>query len=212
MDGVHDLGGRQGFGPVQFASDESAFHARWEGRVFAMVQSAFGVGAFINVDHFRHTIERIAPVAYLEDGYYGRWLGALETALVEAALLQADQVSRRAARPASPPERFERGDGPAHGARVLETAPAHAVGQVVRTATHGKPGHTRLPGYARGRVGVVTALHGGWVFPDTHAHGQGEQPEHLYTVRFSGSELWGADCDDGVEVCLDLFESYLEAQ
>ena len=93
MDGIHDLGGREGFGQIEHETDRETFHARWESRVFAMAQMGFAIGAFRNVDHFRHAIERINPIAYLEDGYYGRWLGGLETALVEAELLPADFVA-----------------------------------------------------------------------------------------------------------------------
>ena len=209
MDGIHDLGDREGFGQIEHETDRETFHARWESRVFAMAQMGFAIGAFRNVDHFRHAIERINPIAYLEDGYYGRWLGGLETALVEAELLPAEGVSTRAARPVPQPE------FPAHETRAptagreLPSAAAFPVGTRVRAAPHGKPGHTRLPAYARGRVGTVVAQHGGWVFPDTNAHGAGEQPQHLYTVRFDGDELWGENSDPDLEVCIDLFESYL---
>ena len=212
MDGIHDLGGREGFGPVEHSEQKSArgpFHAHWESRVFAMAQMGFAIGAFRNVDHFRHAIERINPVAYLEDGYYGRWLGGLETALVEAELLPADAVSARAARPAPQSVLPEQEARTPTAGRALSTEAVFAVGARVRTASHGKPGHTRLPAYVRGRVGTVVALHGGWVFPDTNAHGAGEQPQHLYTVRFDGEELWGENGDSDLEVCIDLFESYL---
>jgi nitrile hydratase len=93
---------------------------------------------------------------------------------------------------------------------VVATAPRFLAGDPVRTRATGKPGHTRLPGYARGKRGVVVVGHGGWVFPDSNAHGRGEQPQHLYTVAFSGEVLWGESAEPGTRVMLDLFESYLE--
>ena len=71
-------------------------------------------------------------------------------------------------------------------------------------------GHTRLPRYARGRAGIVEADRGGYVFPDASAEGSGEAPQRLYTVVFSGRELWGEDADPTLSVSLDLWESYLE--
>ncbi len=222
MDGIHDLGGRQGFGPVVGEADEPAFHQRWEARVFAMVGAAEAAGALRNTDQFRHAIERIDPVAYLTHGYYGRWLGGIETLLREAGVIGDDELARRiaalggdpgaatAARPADPPDRVSYGPAGSGNQRVLDVPPRFAAGDRVRTAATGRRGHTRLPGYARGRAGTVIARHGGWVFPDSNAHGRGERPQHLYTVSFTGETLWGEDAEPGVTVNLDLFESYLE--
>jgi len=94
---------------------------------------------------------------------------------------------------------------------ILEAAPpAFAEGDTVRARNLNPPGHTRLPRYARGHVGVVVALHGAHVFPDSHAHGKGEDPHPLYTVRFTATELWGAAANPRDSVCLDLWEPYLE--
>lgn len=221
MDGIHDLGGRHGFGRVERAAEEPVFHARWEAKVFAMLRAASAAGVVRNSDQFRHAIERIDPVAYLTHGYYGRWLGGIETLLreagvVDAAALEArlaelggDPAAPAAARPAERPDPVP----PATAAgtrRVIADPPRFAVGARVRTRAHGTAGHTRLPGYARGRIGRIVQQHGGWVFPDSNAHGRGEQPQHLYTVAFTGDELWGVDTEPGLEVSLDLFEPYLE--
>jgi nitrile hydratase subunit beta len=88
--------------------------------------------------------------------------------------------------------------------------PRFSCGDRVRTFSWPATGHTRLPAYARGRSGTVAAWHGAWVFPDSNAHGRGESPQHLYTVAFEGTELWGAEAENGSSVSLDLFESYLE--
>ena len=221
MDGIHDLGGKEGFGAIEREIDEPVFHARWERRVFGISVTGAG-GAARNADHFRHAIERIAPAAYLTHGYYGRWLGGLEIRIVEAGVLDTAAIDRRAlelgaspndlvaARPAPRPDRVDYWPEAEGNRRTVERAPRFARGARVRTRIHGVSGHTRLPAYARARVGVVTALHGAWVYPDTNAHGRGEAPQHLYTVAFDGRELWGDDAERGVVVHLDLFEPYLE--
>jgi nitrile hydratase beta subunit len=222
MDGIHDLGGREGFGAVDRETDEPVFHARWEARVFGISVTGSG-GATRNTDHFRHAIERIEPAAYLTHGYYGRWLGGLETRIVEAGILDTASITRRAiergasandliaARPSALPDRIDYRPTEDGSRRDVRGDARFVVGARVRTRVHGVAGHTRLPAYARGRIGVITARHGGWVYPDTNAHGRGENPQHLYTVAFDGRELWGDDAESHVVVHLDLFEPYLEA-
>jgi len=221
MDGIHDLGGKQGFGAVIREDAEPVFHERWESRVFGMSSLGSG-GAARSLDQSRHAIERIDPGAYLTHGYYGRWLGALENLVVEALILDAATITRRAvelgaratdliaARPSSNPDRIGYEPSDAGHRRAVAALPRFAIGDRVRTQSHGVPGHTRLPAYARGRHGTIVSWHDGWVFPDTNAHGHGENPQHLYTVAFQGSELWGIDAEPGVVVHLDLFEPYLE--
>lgn len=239
MDGVHDTGGRQGFGPVRRGPSQGGhqapFGARWEARVFACVMGLGGV-AIRNTDHFRHAVERVRPDAYLTHGYYGRWLGGLETLAIEAGVLQRTQLDARAEalgarpdttvaaqpelQPARPPAHLpaaarlraaQADPSRGHALRPLAEPPAFAPGDRVRTRAHGSSGHTRLPAYARGRVGTVVAWHDGWVYPDTNAHLLGEHPQHLYTVAFDGAELWGEDAEPGTQVLLDLFEPYLAA-
>lgn len=192
MDGIHDLGGRHGFGHGLEDRDEEVFHAAWEPRIFAMASLLLGAGCF-NVDAFRHAIERVDPVAYLADGYYGRWLAAVETLVRDAG---------------GRPRPGRVADGTA--ARSLSRAPRFSVGDAVVTRNLHPRGHSRLPGYVRCRHGTVTLLQGGWVLPDTNAHGRGECPEPVYGVRFSGEELWGDAAEPGTCVHVDLFESYLE--
>lgn len=227
MDSIHDLGGRQGFGRVEPEADEPVFHDRWEAAIFTMTATARRAGAVQNTDQFRHAVERIDPIAYLTHGYYGRWLGALETLFVEAGTITSAELDqkvvdaggdRRAPVAARPdPEAFAPfpvdPDAPADGSahRELPSAPRFAVGQLVRTAAQPHTHHTRLPAYARNRVGTIHGYAGAWVFPDTNAHGLGERPQHLYSVMFSGDTLWGDETEPGVCVYLDLFEPYLEA-
>jgi nitrile hydratase subunit beta len=220
MDGIHDLGGKQGFGRVAREIDEPVFHADWEPRVFAIIRATIEGGAHGNVDQFRHAIERIDPAAYLTHTYYGRWLGGIENLLVESGLLTRAEIEARylacggkaddliASRPAADPDNVV-GEPTENAIRPLERPPLFHIGDVVWTRRHGVPGHTRLPAYARDRQGRVVASHGGWVYPDTNAHGRGETPQHLYTVAFDGAQLWGEAAEPGVVVHLDLFEPYL---
>lgn len=196
MNGIHDLGGRDGFGrvPHDAGDDETGpFRAEWEGRVFALAALTSARGCF-SADAFRHAIERLDPVTYLTAGYYGRWLGALESLVDE---LGVDLAPGRLASPGA-------------AAREVAAPPRYGVGDRVRTRNLQPRGHTRLPAYARGRCGIVTRLQGGWVFPDTNAHDAGENPQHVYAVRFEGRELWGDSAEPGTCVHLDCFESYLE--
>jgi nitrile hydratase subunit beta len=190
MDGIHDLGGMHGFGPVVVECDEPVFHAAWEGRVFALAALAIA-GGLANPDAFRHAIERLSPVEYLTAGYYGRWLAALERLVAERGVRPRLASAGTARRDASRVARFVAGD--AVLARNVHPA-----------------GHTRLPRYVRGRRGVVARVHPPWVFPDTNAHDRGEDPQHVYAVRFPATELWGDDADPAASVHVDLFESYLE--
>jgi nitrile hydratase len=190
MDGMHDLGGRQGFGAVARGGDaEVSFTAEWHRRVYGMV----ALGSRSNLDAFRHAIERIPPASYLPVGYWGRWLAALERLVAEAD----DSVRRE-----------ERGSA----ARAIDRAPLFQVGDRVRVRDLHTNGHTRMPAYVRGRRGVVALQQGGWVYPDTNAHGQGEQPVYAYAVRFDGRELWGGTAEAGTVVHVDLFEPYLQPE
>jgi nitrile hydratase len=194
VNGIHDMGGMHGFGAVPRERDGGAyrpFAAPWEGRVRALWALVMGSGS-VNVDRFRHAIERLDPVTYLSAGYYGRWLAALEAVLREqGGRLEATGGGRGARREIAVPPRF-------------------GVGEAVRTRNLQPEGHTRLPGYARGKRGEIALQQGIWVFPDTNAHGRGEHPQHVYSVRFDGCELFGAEAEPGLAVHVDLFESYLE--
>ena len=223
MDGIHDLGGKHGFGKVVIEPDEPVFHERWEAKVFPIIIAARTVGARTSVDQFRHAIERIDPVAYLTDGYYGRWLGGIENLLVEGGVLTRAEIDARvvahggnpndlvASRPAETPDPRPT-EEPVDGAfRGNTKRPRFKIGANVITRSHAVPGHTRLPAYARGRRGRIESIHGSWVFPDTHAHGRGENPVPLYTVVCEAAELWGDDAEPGTSVRIDLFEPYLTA-
>lgn len=225
MDGIHDVGGRQGFGQVVRQQDEPAFHESWEAGVYACMLAVMGRAGLGNLDRFRYAIERMDPVAYLTHTYYGRWLAGLETILEEEGLLSGEDIDRRmrerggvapdapiirAARPVAGNAFHGTGASTYYASRrQAADAARYQMGEQVRTIAHGAVGHTRLPSYARNKCGEIASLHGTWVFPDSHAHGMGEHPCHLYTVKFSGTELWGATGAGAADVCIDLFEPYL---
>jgi nitrile hydratase len=207
VDGIHDLGGMDGFGRVE--RDEYVFRAAWERKAFAMAMTVHVDG---NTDDFRHSIERIDPAQYLTAGYYGRWLASTEIRLRERHLIDSDEVDARcgsaAARPRSSPSIALPGPGsPGGPVKPVDRAPRFHVGQRVRARNLHPAGHTRLPRYVRGHCGVIATVHPAFVFPDSNAHGRGEDPQHLYGVRFHASDLWGVG-DHLVSV--DLFEPYLD--
>jgi nitrile hydratase len=213
MNGIHDLGGMDGFGAVVRETAEPVLHAAWEGRVFALASLALAAGLW-NVDAFRHAIERLPPLDYLRRGYYGRWLCALETLAAERGVVSAAEIESRLADPtARPVPPAARPSAPATlGARRERTAASRfRVGDRVRAANRHPTGHTRLPRYVRGRRGEVALVQpASWVLPDANAHGRGEEPQPVYAVRFAARELWGESADPGAFVHVDLFESYLE--
>jgi len=215
MNGVHDMGGMHGHGPVAPETDEPVFHADWEPRVLAMVVASPTRG---NLDAGRHQRELIPAAQYLNITYYERWFEALCAMLVQGGFVTARELASGVADPAAPkaqPRLTPEIVAPAlarQGSFVREAAapPAFQPGDQVRARNLNPAGHTRLPRYVRGRVGVVEAERGAHVFPDSHAHGAGEDPRPLYTVRFTARELWGPDASARDSVSLDLWEPYLE--
>jgi nitrile hydratase len=215
MNGVHDMGGMHGFGAVAPEAGEPVFHERWEARALALTLAAGAWGRW-TLDASRYARERIPPADYLHMSYYEKWIAGLSTLLVEARLVTREEIANgRAAAGAAkstPPLKADRVPASlAHGGateRTVLVEPIYSPGMTVRAHNINPVGHTRLPRYARGRVGTVTRHHGAHVFPDSNAHGLGEQPQHLYQVRFEGRELWGETNNSAVYI--DLWESYLE--
>lgn len=215
MDGIHDLGGRQGFGPVDVNEPEEPFHAPWEARVWGAVR-AMTRPADWSVDWFRNCRELIEPIDYLTRPYYDQWAQAYSAMLVNSGLATVEELAsgRAASRPGGLPPPMSAADvdtarkAPRNFAREIKRAPAFVPGDKVRAKSHGNTGHTRLPAYARGRRGWIESYHGAHVFPDATALGE-ERAEPLYTVGFVATELW-PDAESQNHVFLDLWESYLE--
>lgn len=212
MNGIHDMGGMHGFGRVTVEANESVFHAVWEKRALGMVYQVVGRG-WVTLDAFRHGVERMDPVEYLTAGYYGRWLSSVERLLAERGVLAAGEVAARIDGRSIAPAKMSgmTPSPPAPGfERELGRPPRFKVGDHVRTRVVSPAGHTRLPRYVAGRRGVVHCVRRAYVFPDSNAHGRGEDPQHLYNVRFAASELWGSAAESGTSLHIDCFEPYLE--
>lgn len=217
MNGVHDMGGMHGFGPIVREENEPLFHAPWEAQVRAMVVIARSQGYF-NIDAFRYGIERMDPAHYLRAAYFERWLASTELNLLEHGFLTRDELGERTEYFRQHPEAIRpRGDTTATlqesvNESVDSPLPASqfAVGDAVITRNIHSPGHTRLPRYARGKRGIVQRLHGPQIFPDTNALGLGKNPQPLYSIRFEARDLWGESAELCQTVSLDLWESYLE--
>ena len=215
MNGVHDMGGMHGLGPIAPETDEPVFHHAWEGRAHALVIASPTRG---NIDAGRHQRELIPGPDYLRMTYYEKWFTALCAMLLDkAAITPAELTSGRAApdAPKGTPRLVAADVTTAlsrQGSYERETGakPRFRVGERVRARNLHPTGHTRLSRYVRGRVGVVERLHGIHVLPDSNAHGKGEDPQPLYLVRFTARELWGPDASAIDSVSLDLWESYLE--
>ena len=216
MDGVHDMGGMDGFGKVEVEANEPVFHAPWEGRVLGMQRALAYAGAW-PIDAARFAQERLPPAAYLTASYYQRWALGMEKNVVERGFAAADELAAgHALRPGKTLERKltpdVAKDGMTRGSFYRQArAPARfKVGDRVRTRNIHPATHTRLPRYARGHVGTVELIHGCHAFPDTVAIDKGDDPQWLYTVVFDGAELWGPDADPTTKVSIDAFEPYLD--
>lgn len=221
MNGVHDMGGMQGFGPVVPEPDEPLFHAPWERRALALTLAMGATGQW-NIDLSRAARESLPPAVYLGSSYYAIWLLALERLLRERGLADADELhDGRLRTPARPVARVLHSDAVdaalARGTPTSRPAPAparFAPGQPVRARNMHPQGHTRLPRYVRGHAGTIALVHGAHVFADAHASQAlppfREQPQWLYTVVFDAQALWGPQADATVQVSVDAWESYLE--
>jgi nitrile hydratase len=218
MNGVHDMGGMHGMGSIQPEPDEPVFHQRWEARAFGLVRAMGAFGRW-NIDASRHQRELIPAAEQLRMSYYERWLAGLTKLLLRHGFVSAQElasgksdpghVTQTPALPAQRVPAFVAQGSPA--SRNSATPPRFQPGQPVRARNLNPTGHTRLPRYVRGKTGAIDRLHGVFVFPDTNAHFLGEQPQHLYSVRFEAEELWGAHSTAPGAVYVDLWEDYLDA-
>ena len=201
MDGMHDLGGKQGFGPVRHSPKAQVFHAAWEKRVNAMYSLAVKQGVF-NMDEYRHGIERMEPRHYLAAGYYERTLTSLASLCVEKGVTTPEELEQLAGGsfPLALPISSGRSNAPARE--------RFQVGARVTVRADFVPGHIRLPAYIRGKSGVVVGESPAYPFPDAHAHGVSAEDEPTYDVRFSSADLWPNGADAAF-VHVGVFQSYL---
>ena len=215
MNGPQDMGGQAGFGPIAPESNEPWFHSEWERRAFALAL-AMGMTGSWNIDISRHARERLPAMQYWSSSYYEIWIAGLMTLMTEAGLVSKDEIaSGHASTPPKPvarvasaamiPAILQKG-GPS--SRTSNLNASFKIGEKIRTRNISTEGHTRLPRYARGKAGEIISIHGTHVLPDSSAHRLGDNPQWLYTARFTAKELWGHDNKD--HVMLDLWEPYLE--
>jgi nitrile hydratase len=212
---IHDMGGMHGFGAVEPEPDEPVFHADWEKRVLAM-QRAMGATGLWTIDGGRASLENLPPLDYLGSSYYRRWFLGLERRVVAHGLVGEDEIAAgKSVRPGIRLNRkmtLEDAQASRYG-NFARPAPAPArfkAGDPVRTRNLNPTMHTRLPRYARGKLGTVEAVRGCHVYPDSAAIGAGDNPQWLYTVVFPARELWGEAADPGLTVSIEAFEPYLE--
>jgi nitrile hydratase len=216
MNGVHDMGGMHGLGPIEVERNEPVFHAPWEARVLALT---FAMAATGKLGFSRYYLERIPAVDYLRMSYYEKWFTALVERLPPSGLVSREEIETGKRASGSPqatpaltatqvPQRIaRRGE-----ARPQGSPPQFQAGQRVRARNIHPVGHTRLPRYARGRQGVIERDYGVFGFQDTDAEGQplGPKPQHVYSVRFAAQELWGTQASSRDSIYIDLWEDYLE--
>jgi nitrile hydratase beta subunit len=218
MDGIHDMGGMDGFGKVEVEQNEPPFHAPWEGRVLGMQRAMSYAGAW-HIDHSRFAQERLPPATYLSVSYYKRWELAMESNVIERGFATAEEI--KAGHASTPGKALKRkltvdalhaGAGMTRGSfyRQQQGPARFKIGDRVRTKNIHPKTHTRLPRYVRGHVGVIERIQGCHMYPDSVSTDQGDNPQWLYTVVFDGRELWGADSDPTLKVSVEAFEPYLE--
>ncbi len=217
MNGVHDMGGMHGHGPIPYAVTEPVFHEAWEGRINGMFGAVRAWRRF-TLDAARYELEQISPADYLRMSYYEKWLTMLTGLCLKTGLVDAEELATGRATPGNVRQTpaLSRDDA----RRILDTSPNYlrpepaparfAPGDAVRARNINPIGHTRLPRYARGKLGTIALRHGAHVFPDSNAHGLGEDPKHLYCVRFAAQEVWGEATNSHDSVHIDLWEAYLE--
>jgi nitrile hydratase subunit beta len=218
MNGVHDMGGMHGFGAIEHEKNEPVFHAPWEGRVYAM-NRALGLWGKWTTDASRQVKEVIAPAEYFRMNYYEKWHVGIIALLLKTGLVTQQEINSGKRAPGSPkvtppltgalaPAWFAKAvpkkQGPPVDARFQ-------VGQRVRARNINPEGHTRLPRYARGKVGVIESDQGVFSFADRIAHFLADKPQHVYSVRFTARELWGDAANSKDTVYLDLWDDYLES-
>jgi nitrile hydratase subunit beta len=217
MNGVHDMGGMHGMGPIQYEKNEPVFQERWESRVYALAL-AMGAWRKWNIDASRHQRELIPPAEYLRMSYYEKWTAGLVELMVKSGLVTRAEVESGTPASGSPqmippltadkvPPRIAKG---APASRNVPAVARFQTGQRVRARNMHPVGHTRLPRYVRGKTGIIDRDHGVFVFPDTNAHFLGENPQHVYSVRFAARELWGQQAAPLDSVYVDMWDDYLE--
>ena len=217
MDGIHDMGGMDGFGPILIEKEGPVFHATWEARVWAM-NTALGAWGEWNIDAGRYTLEQLDPALYLSSSYYQRWLYRMENILVDHGLVSREEIetppanrnTKNSREPLSLDDILTRQHNTRSARLNDDVAPRYHMGDQVRARNIHPKGHTRIPRYVRGRLGVIDRDHGVFIFPDTNAVFAGKRPQHLYSVCFTAREIWGTKAVVTDKIYVDMWDDYLE--
>ena len=211
MNGIHDMGGMHGLGPIEYDRREPVFHEPWEGRAWALVRT---MGRWSRPKNFRFEIELLPAADYLRMSYYERFIFLLverlkRSNLVTSAELESGKAEPGSLKPTPPPETIRGDTAPVD---VAPKPPRYKVGQHVRARNINPLGHTRLPRYARGKRGTIMRDNGAFAFRDTDVKGDplDRNPQHVYTVRFRARELWGEQAEPRDSAFLDLWDDHLE--
>jgi nitrile hydratase beta subunit len=230
MNGIHDVGGMDGLGPMVLEENEPVFHEPWEAKVRALSVLVNRKRHLYYIDESRHTTERIDPVYYMGSGYYQLWLLRLETMLMEKGVLMEKEIEEKMQQfspgayfePALKDFRKVRPHNPsAHRRFALPTStgvdqpdgpiiPKYSPGMTVWTKVMAPLGHTRIPRYVRGKQGVIDAIHGNFVLPDIRVEKGINLYQPVYRVRFDARDLWGEDAAPNDKLYIELWEDYLE--
>lgn len=215
MNGIHDMGGMHGFGPIGIEQNEPVFHAQWEGRVYGLNRVLGPWGRDQNWARFRFALESIPPEEYLRMSYYERWYAMWEGRMLQSGYVTLEELANGHADPDTPVPQLPPAPAstdPGAGRLEMDIDPAFAPGDAVRVREHNNRGHNRLPRYTRGKTGVVHSDNGIYLLQDTDEDGQllGNFPQHVYSVKFSARELWGNNGHPRDSVYVDIWEGYLE--
>ncbi len=225
MNGIHDLGGRDGIGAINPTESEPVWKAEWEKHAHTFFPLAFRAG-FFGVDSFRYGMEQMDPVEYLTSPYYEHWVHSVTHHGVRKGVLDPEEIEKRTQyyleHPDAPLPEDKDPDGElvafieavipagAPAGRDTGKTPRFSVGDRVTVVSDAPRGHTRKANYIRGKTGVIELAHGEMIYPDTAGNDLGEAPEHVYTVRFSNEELWGAEAaEPNGSVTFDVWEPYI---
>jgi nitrile hydratase len=224
MNGLFDLGGADGLGPVNPTPEEPVFHEEWEKVVLTLFPALFRAGWF-GLDSFRHGIELMDPAVYLTSPYYEHWLHTIEHHGERTGELDMEELDRRTAYyQANPDAPLPEGKPDQELVDFITAASTHgvppqretdkpvrfAVGDRVRLSVDAPLGHTRLARYVRGKTGTVVAYRGGFVYPDAAGNNLGDDPQHVYTIQFDATELWGTHAEPNTSTTFDVWDPYIE--
>ncbi|MBP1154148.1 MULTISPECIES: nitrile hydratase subunit beta [unclassified Paenibacillus] len=230
MNGIHDVGGMDGLGPVEWEENEPVFHRPWEGRLRAIHMLASKKHKFYHLDESRSTLERIHPVYYMGSSYYQLWLLRTESLLIQKGVLAEEELNERMAQlspdytPQShlqPYRTIRPMISPSDRKVVIDTTsgskqpnesiqPKFSPGTVVTAKMISPLGHTRIPRYVRGKQGVIDSIHGIFTLPDAKVHAGIDLYQTVYRVRFEAQHLWGKDASPKDKLYIELWEDYLE--